>query len=149
MPKTSRRGRSTDRKAFEGAPDAPDEPFRTNVLEDAKSDFIEGCCDPAVVNAYAKSAIMADPDSPNGIFRDYYGGLPIIDPEKCTFPTLVLAGEHEAVHTIEDITALYQELQTSDKQLSVIPGGGHAVHLERGRHRWNSTVIAFLGSTPP
>ena len=130
----------------EDGPDAPDEPFRSSTLEDAKTDFIEGCYDPAVVEAYAKAAIAADPDSPNGVLRDYYEGLPIIDPGKCIFPTLVIAGEHEAMHTLEDITALFQELSATDKQLSVIPGGGHAVHLEKGRHRWNSTVMAFLGA---
>ena len=134
-------------QAIPDAPDAPSEPFRTSTLDDAKTDFIEGCCNPAVVEAYAKAALAADPDSPNGIFRDYYESLPIIDPEKCTFPTLIIAGEHEAYYSIEDITALFQALKTTDKQLSVLPGGGHAIHLEKGRHRWNATLLAFLGAS--
>ncbi len=133
-------------KPLEGAPDAPSEPFRTSTLEDAKADFIEGCCDPALVEFYAKAAIAADPDSPNGVFRDYFEGLPIIDPKKCTCPTLVIAGEHEAEHSIGDITLLFEALACRDKQLAVVPGGGHAVHLEKGRHRWRATVLSFLGA---
>lgn len=133
-------------QAYEDAPEAPTERFRTSTLEDAKSDFIEGCCDPALVQAYAEAALAADPASPNGVFRDYFVHLPIIDPKKLTTPVMVLAGEHEASFSMDDIAPLFQAIAATDKQLAVIPGGGHAVHLEKGRHRWRSTVLSFLGT---
>ncbi|QDV08791.1 Proline iminopeptidase [Planctomycetes bacterium Poly30] len=126
----------------------PDERLRISTLEDAKSDFVEGCFDPKLVDVYARAAIAADPDSPNGVFRDYYANLPLIDPEKLLAPTLVIAGEHEASHSIGDMSALFEALPSTDKQLAVIPGGGHAVHLEKGRYRWRSTVLAFLDESP-
>ncbi len=129
---------------YEAAPDAPQERFRATTLEDAKADFIDGCCDPTLVEAYAKAAFAADPKSPNGVFRDYFENLPIIAPAALTVPTLIIAGEHEAATSMGDIAALFQALATTDKQLAVIPGGGHAVHLENGRHRWRSTVLSFL-----
>ncbi len=132
-------------QAYGGAPAAPTERFRTSTIEDAKSDFIEGCFDPKLVDVYSKAAIAADPESPNGVYRDYYENLPIIEPKKLSTPTLIIAGEHEATHSMEDIAALFQAISTQDKQLAVIPGGGHAVHLENGRHRWRATVLAFLG----
>ena len=129
---------------YEDAPDAPTDRFRTNDDEGARSDFIEGCFDPALVDAYAKAALRADPDTPNGVFRDYFVNLPIIDPAKLIAPTLIIAGEHEAATSMEDILPLFEALPNPDKQLAVIPGGGHAVHLEKGRYRWYETVHAFL-----
>lgn len=131
---------------LDAAFEVPDEPFRKSTADDAKADFVPGCFDPALVEAYAKAAIAADPDSPNGVFRDYFVGLPIIDPKKCACPTLIISGEHEAEHAIEDMIALFRALSSWDKQLAVIPGGGHAVHFEQGRHRWRSTVLAFLSA---
>lgn len=132
-------------QALEGAPDAPEERFRTSTIDDASTDFIEGCYDPALVDVYAKAAIEADPVSPNGVFRDYFEGLPIIEPEALTVPVLLICGEHEAVFSMEDLAPLFTAIAVTDKQLAVIPGGGHAVHLEKGRHRWRRTVLAFLG----
>ncbi|MEM8710761.1 MAG: alpha/beta fold hydrolase [Planctomycetota bacterium] len=131
-------------KAFEDAPDAPEDRMRTNTLDDAKSDFVDGCFEPALMEAYAKAAFAADPASPNGVFRDYFVNLPIIDPKRLQAPTLLIAGEHEAAQTLEDLQALFAALPTPDRQLAIIPGGGHAVHLEKGRHRWYSTVMSFL-----
>lgn len=133
-------------QAYEDALAAPSERFRSSTIEGAKTDFIEGCYDPALVDFYAKAALAADPESPNGVFRDYYDNLPIILPAKLTVPTLVIAGEHEAAYSMADIGPLFAALASSDKQLAIIPGGGHAVHLEKGRHRWHSTVLAFLQS---
>ncbi len=126
------------------APDAPAERFRSNERTGAFGDLVEGCYDPAMVEFYADAAIAADPESPNGALMDYFGGLPVLDPEEIKAPTMLVLGEHEARTKMEDQMAFFSGLPNFDKRFVVLPGGGHAIHLERPRARWWAAVGEFL-----
>lgn len=121
---------------------------RTNTDEAAREDFIDAFADPAVIEAFVSAALAADAESPNGALRDYFERLPILEPSRLTMPTLVIAGEAEVSieDRLDDNLDLLRDLATPDKRFVVVPGGGHAVHLERGADRWHSAVLEFLGT---
>ena len=135
-------------RPWDHPPAAPVEPFRVNSKADAKTDFIKGCFDPAMAEAYANEAIAADPSSPNGSLLDYIQNLPIIDPAAIDVPSMILLGEHEARHKMRDQLDLFEALPNPDKRFVIIPGGGHAVHLEHPRARWRSAVLDFFRAAP-
>lgn len=124
---------------------APTEKFRTNSAKSAASDFIPGCFDPEVVSAFVAECLRVDPASPNGVLVDFMQNLPLVDPTRVTVPTLLIFGEHEFVDAKrDDATGFFSRLAHADRQLTIVPDGGHAVHLEHGRHAWHAAVLAFL-----
>ena len=117
---------------------------RVNDDAAARIDFTELHADPDLVDRFAELALETDPESPNGVFVSYQNELPILEPATLRSPTLVLVGEVEAQSALPDLTHLFEDLAPADKRLIVIPGGGHAVHLESGRERWHAAVLEFL-----
>lgn len=109
----------------------PEEQYRINTPEAAAEDFIEGCCEQDVVDAYVKACLETDPKSPNGVVIDFLRRLPILDPAKIEVPVMIFFGEHEFPGKAEQMLELFGKLKTSDKQLVVLPGGGHAIMLEK------------------
>jgi pimeloyl-ACP methyl ester carboxylesterase len=131
---------------LEGAPPPPTDRFRSNSREAAASDFVPGCYEQEVLEAFVAAALAADPDSPNGSLRDYLGNMPVQHPRRISRPTLVILGEHEAVSKMKDQLAFFAALASPDKRFVIIPGGGHGVHLEQTRERWRGAVLDFLSA---
>lgn len=123
----------------------PAEKFRTNTAEGAASDFIAGCYEDDVVALYVEECMKHDPTSPNGIYRDFTSDAPQLVPAKLTMPTMLIQGEHEATtETVRDMLDFFAELATNDKRYLVMPGGGHAILLEKPHLRWQKEVRSFL-----
>lgn len=124
----------------------PTEKYRTNSADGAKSDFIEGCYEQDVVDFYVAECLRVDPVSPNGVRVDFLQHLPLVDPKKLPMPTMLLYGEHEVRGArLQDGMQFIAELAHPARRLVVLPGGGHAHHLEKNRHRWWRAVLGFFG----
>jgi pimeloyl-ACP methyl ester carboxylesterase len=109
----------------------PAEQYRVNTPEAAASDFIEGCYEQDVVDAYVRACLETDPRSPNGVIVDFLTRLPILDPARIAVPVMIFFGEHEFPEKAEQMMEFFKTLKTTDKQLIVLPGGGHAIILEK------------------
>ncbi len=120
--------------------------FRSNDAQGAASDFIEGCFEQHVVDAYLTQCLLHDPDSPNGVLRDFaIGSTQVLKPETWTWPTLIVLGEHEAKPERQrDMANFYLQLKSKRKAMVQVPGGGHAVLLERPHLAWQGLVADFL-----
>ncbi len=119
--------------------------FRSNDAQGAASDFIEGCLEKHVVDAYVAQCLLHDPDSPNGALRDYaIGSTQILKPKTWTWPTLVVLGEHEAsLDRQKDMAKLFVQLASTRKAMVQMPGGGHAIMLEKPHLAWQNLVADF------
>ncbi len=124
---------------------APSEKYRSATVEAAKSDFIEGCYEPDVVDTYVAECMRVDPSSPNGVLVDYSQHLPLVDPTRITMPLLMLYGEHEVDEgRSEDYEGFLSKVPHAKKSAKVLPGGGHAILLETPHRLWQNTVIEFF-----
>ncbi len=136
-----------------------DQPFRTISKDGAMSDFIEGCSDPELREAYSNAVVAADERAPRGALYDFVKRLPLVDPTALTMPLLVLSGEYEIglppgmdrtyapffQERREDLEAF---CDSAGVELVEIPGGGHIVHLEQPK-AWLEAVHSFLDDPPP
>ena len=123
-----------------------EEKFRTNDAAGAASDFIPGCFEQDVVDAYVVDCLKHDPTTPNGVRRDFSeGSEQILTPSKLTMPCMLVVGEHEMNDArMADLTKFFRELGTNHKRFLVLPGGGHAILLEKPHVRWQNEVRRFL-----
>lgn len=125
---------------------APEQRFRTNDAEGAASDFIDGCYEQDVVDLYVKECLRHDAATPNGVMRDFLVTRePLLTPAKLSMPVLMILGEHEASpERLADLGKYFAGLESRHKQLMVLPGGGHAILLEKPRVRWQNLVRRFF-----
>jgi pimeloyl-ACP methyl ester carboxylesterase len=128
--------------------DVPDpaDRLRTNDATGAASDFIEGCFEQDVVDAYVADCLKHDPTSPNGVRRDFARDSEhVLAPEELAMPLLVVLGEHEVDDArVADLSAFFARLASRHKRFLVLPGGGHAILLEKPHVRWQNEVRRFL-----
>jgi len=127
----------------------PGERFRTSSAEGAAGDFIEGCFEEDVVEAYVKACLKHDPASPNGLWFDYMlGSDQVLQPAKLPMPTLLILGEHESSpERIADLSAFLAESAATHKRLLILPGGGHAILLEKPHLLWQREIKRFFGES--
>jgi acetamidase/formamidase/alpha-beta hydrolase superfamily lysophospholipase len=119
-----------------------DPPRTPNTAEAAASDFItEGSISPTAVEAYVRASLAADPVRVDWTRQHEWSRL---DAGAVTVPTLVIHGEHDPIARAEAQAALFQGLGASDKAWVVVPGGDHAVLLERPRGYFIDAVDTFL-----
>src|SRR6185437_4097248 len=122
--------------------------YRVNSEAAARSDFVEGelAAHPQyeedVVAAYAKEALKTDPQSPNSFVENTK--LPFLDPTRITVPTLIIFGEYDYFAKEEDLLPFFSQLNTRDKQITLLPHGGHALILEKDHRRFQHAVLSFL-----
>jgi len=138
----------------------PEEAFPEGLLEERtrpvtpesiRADFVPGAHDPDLPEAFADACLRLGNRAPNGSLRDYVYGLPVVDPGRLKAPTLMIYGEHEFEGNDpffqarrRDAEGFFERLDVPRKALSVLPGGGHAVHLEKPHREWQSQVTTFL-----
>jgi pimeloyl-ACP methyl ester carboxylesterase len=127
-------------------PEPPVHKIRVNDASGAASDFIEGCFEQDVVDHYVRDCLLHDPDSPNGVMRDFTAGTPaLLEPEKLAMPTLMIFGEHELYPgRLADACDFFEQLAARHKRLLVLPGGGHAILLEKPHRAWQDEVRRFF-----
>lgn len=122
------------------------ERYRSSTAEGAGSDFIEGCFEEDLKARYVEKCLEFDAASPNGVLMDFRTGSDqILQPEKLSMPTLMILGEHEVTpESLEDLGAFFAALGTNDKRYLVLPGGGHAILLEKPHKLWQREIRRFF-----
>ena len=117
----------------------------TNTAEAAASDFITpGSISQSAIDAYVAAALAADPIRVDFRRLDEYNAL---DGAKVTVPTLIIAGEFDPFAPADRQVRLLLSLATGHKQYVSVPGGDHAVLLERSRDYFIHEIVAFLQGT--
>ncbi|MEZ5316394.1 MAG: alpha/beta fold hydrolase [Vicinamibacterales bacterium] len=125
----------------------PAQPQRLkNTAAAARSDFISpDVTPPAVVDAFVKQALAADP-----ILADLRndGEFNMLKPSRVTVPTLVLFGARDPGVVPADAGKFYARLATPDKQMISLPGADHAALVEDTHDAWIAAVVNFLTRPP-
>ncbi|MBX9959541.1 MAG: alpha/beta hydrolase [Gemmatimonadaceae bacterium] len=100
--------------------------------------------DPVVMDAFAKSATLVELKSPTGPQVDLLTRQPLIDATKITVPTMLIHGQYDDVADLEGLLPFFTALPNPDKQYTVIPDGGHMLHLQKGYARFQRAVANWF-----
>ena len=131
------------------------EPFHHNTWEHATGDFQmtadgsldETCTDPAVREWLCSSSWHYDGErSPNGGRRDLCvdSSVMLIDLTRIRIPTLVICGDRDPYLNYDLVNQCLDSLPEGSV-LEIIPGGAHAVHLEKPGHRdFQDRLLRFI-----
>jgi pimeloyl-ACP methyl ester carboxylesterase len=104
----------------------------------------ESVNDAAVVQAFAVAALQAEPRSPTGPQLDLLTRQPLVDATRMPVPTLMIHGQYDDVADLPGLWPFFQALPHADKQYTMIPDGGHMLHLQQGRHAFQSAVAQWF-----
>ena len=99
---------------------------------------------PDVINAFAHAAAQAEAKSPTGPQIDLLTRQPLIDPARITVPTLLIHGQYDDVADLPGLWPFFAALPNPDKQYTVVPAGGHMLHLQQGHARFQQAVAAWF-----
>jgi pimeloyl-ACP methyl ester carboxylesterase len=100
--------------------------------------------DPVVMDAFAKAAALVETKSPTGPQVDLLTRQPLIDATKITVPTMLIHGQYDDVADLEGLLPFFTALPNPDKQYTVIPDGGHMLHLQKGYARFQRAVADWF-----
>jgi pimeloyl-ACP methyl ester carboxylesterase len=100
--------------------------------------------DREVVEAYAKAASAAEPQTPTGPQLDMVTIMPMIHPKLIPVPTMIIHGEYDDVADTDDLLPFFRQLPNSYKRYVVIPEGGHMLHLQKGHRLFQHEVACFF-----
>ncbi|MBM3299884.1 MAG: alpha/beta hydrolase, partial [Deltaproteobacteria bacterium] len=125
--------------------------FRTNTEEGFRNLFEPPATEPGMAEAFAKEAIKWDPKSPNGVLMDLRARMPILDPRQITAPVMIIMGDLDSLTPItqKELLGFFADLSNTDKQLIIIPGAGHALHLQKPRLRFFVEVTKWFTLDQP
>ena len=104
----------------------------------------EAVNDPMVIDAFAQAAAQVQPQSPTGPQVDLLTRQPLIDPRRMPVPTLLVHGEYDDVADLPGLWPFFAALPHPDRQYTVVPAGGHMLHLQQGRGRFQQVVIDWF-----
>jgi alpha-beta hydrolase superfamily lysophospholipase len=110
----------------------------------AGEDFITpAATDPAVVDAYVRAALAAQPIKPDWRHTDQFNAL---DPAAVRVPTLEIMGERDPVsnRVPGGEAAFFGRLATPDREFVMLPGVDHAAFLEAQHARFVEALVDFL-----
>lgn len=102
--------------------------------------------DPAVMDAFAKAAALVELKSPTGPQVDLLTRQPLIDASKITVPTMLIHGQYDDVADLPGLLPFFTALPNPDKQYTVIPDGGHMLHLQKGHARFQRAVVDWFAA---
>lgn len=100
--------------------------------------------DPVVMEAFAKAAALVETKSPTGPQVDLLTRQPLIDASKITVPTMLIHGQYDDVADLDGLWPFFKALPNPDKQYTVIPDGGHMLHLQKGHARFQHAVADWF-----
>lgn len=106
----------------------------------------EAVNDPVVMDAFAKAAALVETKSPTGPQVDLLTRQPLIDATKIMVPTMMIHGQYDDVADLEGLLPFFTALPNPDKQYTVIPEGGHMLHLQKGHARFQQAVAAWFSA---
>lgn len=99
---------------------------------------------PAVINAFAHSAALVETKSPTGPQVDLLTRQPLIDATKIAVPTMLIHGQYDDVADLDGLWPFFAALPNPDKQYTVVPEGGHMLHLQKGHARFQHAVADWF-----
>lgn len=102
--------------------------------------------DPGVMDAFARSATLVETKSPTGPQVDLLTRQPLIDASKITVPTMMIHGQYDDVADLEGLLPFFSALPNPDKQYTVVPDGGHMLHLQKGHARFQRAVADWFSA---
>jgi pimeloyl-ACP methyl ester carboxylesterase len=70
--------------------------------------------------------------------------MPFLDPQQITVPTMIIYGEYDYYAKDDDLLPFFAEIKARDKQLVLLPNGGHALMLEKDHRRFQHEVLRFF-----
>jgi len=127
--------------------DAPTAQFRkVDVEKCCREDFNLEYTDPGVYEAFAAEALRWHVEAPNGVRADLANKMPVLDARRITVPTMVIFGALDTSCTIDqpELPAYFHDLATLDKQLIIVPEGGHALMMMKPRAKFYLEVIKWF-----
>jgi len=129
----------------------PTTEFRTGTEEGYKKLFEPDATEPGVAEAFAKEAMKWDPKSPNGVLMDLRVRMPILDPRQITAPVMIIMGDLDSLTPItqKELPDFFADLSNTDKQFIIMPGAGHALHLQKPRLRFFVEVTKWFSLDQP
>ena len=125
---------------------APGEEFRTVTPDNSRNLFEPAASDQAAVDAWVKEVSQWGAKAPNGVLVDLMTKMPIVDPAKITAPTMVIFGDLDRLTKITqpELPGYFAALPNTDKQLIIVPGGGHALVVQKPRLRLYTEVAKWF-----
>lgn len=102
--------------------------------------------EPEVIEAFADAAMAAEPRTSTGPQLDLVTRLPMVDPARISVPVLMIHGEFDDVADTAGLLPFFAQLPNPDKRYVVVPGAGHMMHFQAGRHAFFDAVADFLGA---
>ncbi|MFN4350670.1 MAG: alpha/beta hydrolase [Hylemonella sp.] len=104
----------------------------------------EAVNDPVVMDAFAKAAALVETKSPTGPQVDLLTRQPLIDATKITVPVMLIHGQYDDVADLPGLLPFFTALPNPDKQYTVVPEGGHMLHLQKGYARFQRAVADWF-----
>lgn len=104
----------------------------------------EAVNDPVVMDAFAQAAALVETKSPTGPQVDLLTRQPLIDATRITVPTMLIHGQYDDVADLPGLWPFFAALPNPDKQYTVIPDGGHMLHLQQGHARFQRAVADWF-----
>jgi pimeloyl-ACP methyl ester carboxylesterase len=102
--------------------------------------------EPAVIDAFARCAALVETKSPTGPQVDLLTRQPLVDPSRITVPVMMVHGQYDDVADLDGLLPFFQALPNPDKQYTVVPGGGHMLHLQKGHAHFQHAVVAWFNA---
>ena len=92
-----------------------------------------------------RNGVVRVPSGPwLSIYEMYRRKKPLFNPEGIKCPVLITRGEYDNFALQNDVIELFHSILVSHKQLALLQGGGHFIHLERERLKLYKLSSFFL-----
>lgn len=106
----------------------------------------EAVSDTEVVDAYARAAAQAEPQTATGPQLDMVTIMPMINPRLMPVPTMIIHGEYDDVADLDGLLPFFQQLPNPYKSYVIVPNAGHMMHLQQGHEMFQHEVAAFFNA---
>lgn len=135
-------------KAPRGTP--PTTEFQPLTEQRGKEAFEPQATNPIVIDTFAKEYGKLG-RGPTGVLMDLRTRMPITDPRQIPVPTMIILGDLDRLTpmTQPELPSYFADLPNSDKQLIIVPGGGHALHMQTPRLRFFTEVAKWFSVDQP
>jgi pimeloyl-ACP methyl ester carboxylesterase len=125
--------------------------FRENTDKQCQEGSEPEATDPALTTALCKEALQWDARSPNGVLMDLRTRMPLTDARQVPVPTMIILGDldRQTPITQAELPGYFMDLPNPDKQLIIIPGGGHRLMLQKPRRKFFLEVAKWFSLDQP
>jgi pimeloyl-ACP methyl ester carboxylesterase len=124
----------------------PKEEFRSVTPANSRNLFEGPASDPAAVEAWVAAVEKWGARAPNGVLVDLNSRMPLNDPKAIRVPTMLVYGDLDRVTKIDEpnLPVFFTALPNNDKKLSIIPGAGHGMVVQKPRMRFYREVADWF-----